>query len=66
MKENPLKQGLLTENSVGSHPKANGAYAWRHPDGAKAKDERTPFVAVLDIRWSSQPFSKAEPQGVNV
>jgi hypothetical protein len=29
------------------HPKAKRAYAWSHLDGAK--DERTRFVAVLEI-----------------
>jgi hypothetical protein len=40
-------QGDVEAFDLPCHPKAKRAYAWRHLDGAK--DERTRFVAVLEI-----------------
>jgi hypothetical protein len=40
-------QGDVEVFDLTGHPKAKRAYAWRHPDGAK--NERTRFVAVLEI-----------------
>ena len=40
-------QGDVGVFDLQNHPKAKRAYAWSHLDGAK--DERTRFVAVLEI-----------------
>ena len=40
-------QGDVEVFDLHGHPKANRAYAWSHLDGAK--DERTRFVAGLEI-----------------
>jgi hypothetical protein len=40
-------QGDVEVFDLTNHPKAKRAYAWSHLDGAK--DERTRFVAVLEI-----------------
>jgi hypothetical protein len=40
-------QGDVEVFDLAGHPKAKRAYAWSHLDGAK--DERTRFVAVLEI-----------------
>jgi hypothetical protein len=40
-------QGDVEVFDLNGHPKAKRAYAWSHLDGAK--DERTRFVAVLEI-----------------
>ena len=40
-------QGDVEVFDLTGHPKAKRAYAWSHLDGAK--DERTRFVAVLEI-----------------
>jgi hypothetical protein len=40
-------QGDVEVFDIKGHPKAKRAYAWSHLDGAK--DERTRFVAVLEI-----------------
>jgi len=40
-------QGDVEVFDLYGHPKAKRAYAWSHLDGAK--DERTRFVAVLEI-----------------
>jgi hypothetical protein len=40
-------QGDVEVFDLTGHPKAKRAYAWGHLDGAK--DERTRFVAVLEI-----------------
>ena len=40
-------QGDVEVFDLAGHPKAKHCYAWSHLDGAK--DERTRFVAVLEI-----------------
>ena len=40
-------QGDVEVFDLTGHPKAKRCYAWSHLDGAK--DERTRFVAVLEI-----------------
>jgi hypothetical protein len=40
-------QGDVEVFDIKGHPKAKRAYGWSHMDGAK--DERTRFVAVLEI-----------------
>jgi hypothetical protein len=40
-------QGDVEVFDIKDHPKAKRAYGWSHLDGAK--DERTRFVAVLEI-----------------
>ena len=50
-------QGDVEVFDLHGHPKAKRAYAWSHLDGAK--DERTRFVAVLEI----PPVVSAETAG---
>jgi len=47
-------QGDVEVFDLNGHPKAKRTYAWGHLDGAK--DERTRFVAVLEI----PPVNSAE------
>jgi hypothetical protein len=47
-------QGDVEVFDLHGHPKATRAYAWSHLDGAN--DERTRFVAVLEI----PPVNSAE------
>jgi hypothetical protein len=46
-------QGPVEVFDLTGHPKANRCYAWSHLDGDK--DERTRFVAVLEIPPVTSP-----------
>jgi hypothetical protein len=46
-------QGDVEVFDINGHPKAKRCYAWSHLDGAN--DERTRFVAVLEIPPVSSP-----------
>ena len=46
-------QGNVEVFDLNGHPKAKRAYAWSHLDGAK--DERTRFVAVLELPPVTSP-----------